>query len=124
ALALLGGRLVSGADYVIGKAGLIGKMRGADWVITGEGRSDAQTLAGKLPLRVAKLARAAGVRVALISGDVADHPVLDGCFDAVIAARPAGMPVEAAMAGAGDLLRRATCAWAMAASGSTMGPMG
>jgi glycerate 2-kinase len=117
AFALLGGQLVSGADYVIAKAGLAGKLAGCDWVLTGEGRSDAQTLAGKLPLKVAVLSRDAGVRVALISGDVADGSMLTGTFDAVISARPQGMAVETAMAQAGVLLRQAACRWAKRLSG-------
>jgi glycerate 2-kinase len=118
ALALLGGELVSGAEYVIGMARLAHRLDGADWVITGEGRSDAQTLAGKLPLKVAMLARAAGVPVALISGDVADGAMLAGYFDAIIPACPADMPVQKAMAHAGELLREVTAAWAV----TTLGP--
>lgn len=114
ALALLGGELVSGADYVIEHAGLAAKIAGCDWVITGEGRSDAQTLTGKLPSKVAKLARASGVRVALISGDVADMPMLANAFDTVIAARPQNMSVEMAMDQATLLLHQAACIWAEA----------
>jgi glycerate 2-kinase len=112
ALRILGGRLVSGADYVIDKAGLANRLEGMDWVITGEGRSDVQTLAGKLPLKVATLARAAGVHVALISGDVADGAMLARYFDAIVPARPPGMPVGEAMVRAAALLRKAAAIWA------------
>jgi len=98
ALALLGGRLVSGADWVIERCELAAALAGADWLITGEGRSDAQTLAGKLPLRAARLARELGVRSALISGsidpDVSD--TLGQWFDRQYAAAwPDGRPATA-----------------------------
>jgi len=113
AFALLGGALVSGADYVIEKAGLAGRLKGVDWVVTGEGKSDMQTLAGKLPIKVAKAARTAGTKVALISGDVTGTPGLAEAFDAVIAARPEDMPIETAVDQAASLLRRAACEWAV-----------
>ena len=112
ALALLGGRLVPGAGYVIDRAGLAQRLKGVDWVVTGEGRSDAQTLAGKLPLQVAALARKRGVPVALISGDVTDAPLLAGHFDAIIPACPQAMSVETAMDQAVPLLRQASARWA------------
>ncbi len=113
ALALLSGRLVSGADYVIEQTHLVDRLHGADWVLTGEGRSDAQTLQGKLPLKVAVAARAAGTKVALLSGDVVDAALLTNTdiFDAVIPARSRNMTVETAMDQAASLLRRAACEW-------------
>ena len=106
AFALLGGALVSGADYVIEKAGLAERLKGVDWVVTGEGRSDAQTLAGKLPVKVATLARAAGVRMALISGSVdrTTMPELEKRFDRIISAQPDGIPDDPALKQAKSLL--------------------
>jgi glycerate kinase len=58
----------------------------ADWAITGEGRSDAQTLLAKAPFIVARLAAESGIPVTLISGaiDPASLPQLRrhyaGCF--------------------------------------------
>lgn len=68
ALLLLGARLVSGAHVVAEATGLITKLRQADWVITGEGKSDFQTVCGKLPFHVAKLAKEQSVKAILISG--------------------------------------------------------
>ncbi len=70
ALALLGGRLVGGADWIVRRVGLASLIDGAGLVLTGEGRSDRQTLAGKLPWRVAALAREAGVPAILVSGRI------------------------------------------------------
>jgi len=99
ALALLGGERVSGADWIIERSGLGAALVGADWLITGEGRSDAQTLAGKLPLRAASLANSLGVRSALISGsiDPDSAPVLGRWFDRQYSAGwPDGRPATAA----------------------------
>ena len=70
-LALLGGRLVSGAALVASAARLSEQVLTCDWVVTGEGRADAQTLRGKAPGAVAAAAREAGVPFALCCGQVA-----------------------------------------------------
>jgi glycerate kinase len=51
--AVLGGRMVSGAQAVASHIGLAKAVADADWVLTGEGRSDSQTLSGKAPACVA-----------------------------------------------------------------------
>jgi len=48
--------------------GLAGAIRGADLVITGEGSLDEQSLAGKAPIGVARLAAAAGIPVIAVCG--------------------------------------------------------
>lgn len=70
ALQLLGGKLRSGADVVADLIGLDAALKGADWLITGEGRSDTQTLLGKTPLVAARRAAAAGVPATLLSGAI------------------------------------------------------
>jgi glycerate 2-kinase len=56
----------------------------ADWVITGEGKSDAQTQHGKLPWVVAQHARRAHVPVILLSGmiEAASRAALEQAFTA------------------------------------------
>lgn len=106
AFQLLGAQCVAGAEAVAELVKLDLALAGADWSITGEGRSDAQTLAGKAPLVVARHAREAGVPVTLLSGAVdasalADlGPFFDGCFS--IAAAP--MSLAESIANAGQLL--------------------
>ncbi len=51
-------------------------VQGADWVITGEGCSDCQTLMGKVPQGVLQRAQRQGVPVALMSGAIRDAEVL------------------------------------------------
>ena len=86
ALQLLGGSFHSGAEVVAGLIGLDAALAGADWAITGEGRSDAQTLLRKAPFVVAEHARAQGVPVTLISGAIAPDALPElgrhfaGCF--------------------------------------------
>lgn len=70
ALALLGATMRSGAAAVATAIDLDAALTGADWVFTGEGSADAQTLAGKAPAYVARRAQALGVRTALIAGRV------------------------------------------------------
>ena len=106
ALMLLGGKVVSGAGFVIEKSGFTNQLSDTDWVITGEGCSDVQTLQGKLPFKVAEAARASGVKVALLSGSVdADAEAdLKKHFDLVIGTVPEGISVEQAMQQAGEML--------------------
>ncbi len=86
ALQLIGGQMRSGAEVVADLIGLDAALDGADWVITGEGRSDAQTALGKTPLIVARRAAARRIAATLISGSVdrAALPELGrhfaGCF--------------------------------------------
>ena len=70
---LLGGKFRRGAEEVGRLLGLDATLAGADWAITGEGRSDSQTLHGKAPLAVAKTAKAAGVPLTLLSGQIAQY---------------------------------------------------
>ena len=57
----LGARLVPGAPYVLDAIGFDARMRAARFVVTGEGRLDEQTLAGKAVGEVAVRCRQAGV---------------------------------------------------------------
>jgi len=82
ALMLLGGEIRSGADVVADLIGLDAALAGADWLITGEGRSDRQTLLGKAPLVAARRANAKAVPATLLSGAVErnDLPELSKVF--------------------------------------------
>jgi len=70
ALQLLGGEMRSGADVVAELLGLDALLDEADWLITGEGRSDCQTLLGKAPFVAARHAAAKGVPTTLLSGSI------------------------------------------------------
>jgi glycerate kinase len=70
ALLLLGGELRSGAEVVADLLGLDAALDGAHWLITGEGRTDRQTLLGKAPFVAARHAAARGVPATLVSGSI------------------------------------------------------
>ena len=70
AAAFLGARLCPGVATVAEVVGLGEALREADWVVTGEGCLDAQSFQGKVVCGVRNLARAAGVRVAVVAGRV------------------------------------------------------
>ncbi|RTE11625.1 glycerate kinase [Paenibacillus whitsoniae] len=99
ALLALGASVRSGAEVVARLTGLQAHIRQADWVLTGEGRSDGQTLFGKLPFCVASWAKDAGKRAVLISGSLgAESEKLFDVFDAIFAIVPGPASLEACMA--------------------------
>jgi glycerate kinase len=59
----LGAALVDGAERMLDVLDFAAACRGADAVVTGEGRLDASSLEGKLPIVVARRAHALGLRV-------------------------------------------------------------
>ena len=67
-IAFLDAVLEPGAPLVVGASGFDRHLAGADLVITGEGRADAQTAYGKAPGEVARRAHALGIPVVLIAG--------------------------------------------------------
>jgi glycerate kinase len=103
-MAFLGGRLVSGFDMVATQVGLEARVAAADLVITGEGRLDEQSLQGKGPVGVARLARRLGKKIVGVAGSVDDSAALRAQFDLLIAIKPAAMPLDEAMRRTGDLI--------------------
>ncbi|QQP70572.1 glycerate kinase [Carnobacterium sp. CS13] len=67
-LAFLGGKLQNGGELVSGLVGLADEVRNADLVITGEGGVNHQTIYGKTPICVAKIAQRYQVPVIAIAG--------------------------------------------------------
>lgn len=67
-IAFLDARLLPGAALVVEASGFDQKLKGADLVITGEGRADSQTAYGKAPGEVARRGKAARIPVLLIAG--------------------------------------------------------
>ncbi|MCI8462990.1 MAG: glycerate kinase, partial [Lachnospiraceae bacterium] len=69
-LTFLNSTLESGVKIILEETGLEAYIREADFVITGEGRLDGQTVQGKAPVGVARLAKAWDKRVFAFSGAV------------------------------------------------------
>ena len=68
--ACLGARLERGKDLVLDSIGFDGIIKGADLVITGEGRLDGQTKQGKVISGIVARAKAVGVPVIAVAGIV------------------------------------------------------
>ncbi len=68
ALAVLGARLRPGIEVVLELTGVESLLAGAELVITGEGSLDAQSLAGKAPVGVARAAGRLGIPVVAVAG--------------------------------------------------------
>lgn len=66
----LGGKLGSGIELVLDRIGIEEKIKVADLVITGEGRIDSQTVMGKAPIGIARLAKKHGKDVIAFAGCV------------------------------------------------------
>jgi glycerate kinase len=108
-MAFLGGRLRPGSEIVTDAVGLDLAIQSADLVITGEGRLDSQSIHGKTPIGVARVAQRHGKPVIAIAGCLSpDSAVvhqhgIDAAFGAV--SRPCS--VEQALDEAAVNLRRA-----------------
>ena len=94
-----------GFDVVAEAVGLESKMKNVDIVITGEGSLDRQTLEGKTPAGVARMARKLGKKVFAIVGRVRGNGEVRGIFDGVYQNARAGMSEKENMERAAELLR-------------------
>ncbi|MGQ9747902.1 MAG: glycerate kinase family protein [Candidatus Caldatribacteriaceae bacterium] len=66
--AFWGGKIVSGAELLLQIFGLEEEIRRADWVVSGEGKIDHQTVCGKLPWRVKEVCERYQKPLILIAG--------------------------------------------------------
>lgn len=72
-LAFLNAELKSGIELVIKYTNLEEKVQGADYVFTGEGAIDGQTIFGKTPVGVSKVAKKYNVPTIAFGGKVSDE---------------------------------------------------
>ncbi|EEO13257.1 glycerate kinase [Vibrio cholerae] len=91
--------LRSGIEIVLETVQLAHQVSDADLVITGEGRIDSQTVHGKTPMGVAKVAKRFDVPVLALCGCTGDNyqAVYQCGIDAVFAAVPRAMSLEDAL---------------------------
>ncbi len=95
-VAFLGARLVPGIEAVLDAADFDALAAGADLVVTGEGRLDAQSLRGKAVVGVARRAKRLGIPTLAVAG------IVEGGTEAIqaegvtriIEATPRGLPFE------------------------------
>ncbi|MCK8044189.1 glycerate kinase [Shewanella sp. 1CM18E] len=101
-MAFLGAQLKPGIEIVMQTVNLAESVKGADLVITGEGRLDSQTLHGKTPMGVAGVAKAQNIKVIAIAGCVSDdaNVLLDHGIDALFSITPRALPLAEVLASA------------------------
>lgn len=102
----LGARLHPGFDLISEALDLPGRLAAADLVITGEGSLDAQSLSGKGPVGVARLARDLGKPVMGVAGHITEEVRRSGLFNHCAALSEFDLPLATLMAEAAPLLTR------------------
>ena len=108
-MAFLGGSIESGIDLLLGYNQFEKRLEDADLVITGEGQMDEQTVFGKGPIGVARLAKEHGVpTIALVGGlNVDDRILHDAGINAAFSIVDKPMSLDDALKNADRLLERA-----------------
>jgi glycerate kinase len=103
-----GAALLPGLELIARLVRLEDRIRECDIVITGEGKTDASTLLGKLPIAVMRLAKSHTRPCILLSGDIDCESSLlyDAGFSQVFKARPNGVSTEYSMTHASRLLKK------------------
>lgn len=109
-VAFLGGELRSGVELLIDTVRLEEKLHGAHLLITGEGKLDEQTLSGKLPLGVARLAAKYGIPTIAIAGAFDGDPKKfhDEGFAAIVTIAPRPVDLETSFKNASSWIADAT----------------
>ena len=75
-LAFLNAELKSGIDLLLQTLKFSEKIKGADLIITGEGRTDRQSLMGKVPSGILEEAKRQGIPVIVVAGSIEDTEIL------------------------------------------------
>ena len=105
-MSFCGATIRPGFGLVAEVLGLAAAIQRADVVITGEGSLDYQTLEGKAPAGVARLARERGKRVFAIVGCAEEHAATRELFDGVVVLAQPPITREQAILRAQELLRQ------------------
>ncbi len=96
--------LVPGFDLLADLTGLAQRVARADWIVTGEGSLDAQSLAGKGPVGVARLVRSHGKPVWAFCGQADPAAHASKAFDRVLELASTGLPLDTLINDAARLL--------------------
>ena len=95
-VATFGATIEKGIDRILDLVHFRETARCAHLIITGEGKSDAQTLMGKAPMGV--LQNAGSTPVALLSGRIEDRPaLLQAGFHSIVEVSPRSLPLARAI---------------------------
>jgi glycerate kinase len=101
--------LKPGVEIVLDAVDFSSVVKGAAFVITGEGRTDYQTAFGKAPVGVARLAKQHGIPVFCLSGGLGDgaDDVLEHGIDACMSICDRPLPLEECMKESAPLVEKA-----------------
>jgi glycerate kinase len=109
AIAFMNATLVSGIRAIIDFTNLQAELADADWIITGEGCFDTQSLYGKVIAGIAEIAASSDTPVAVIAGQVnlpkAEYQKIG--IRTAIACKPQDMSLDDALRNSRSLLRSA-----------------
>ena len=73
-MAFVNAQLESGIDIVTNTVKLVEQLKGVDLVVTGEGYLDQQTIHGKTPVGVARIAQKQNIPVIAVAGGIQGTP--------------------------------------------------
>jgi len=109
ALAFFDGRLRSGIEVMLDLSGLREAIPSADWVVTGEGRLDTQSLDGKVVSGVVDAAKKPQVPVVVVTGKslLSEDQIREAGIQHVESANHMDLPLEEAFARASELAESA-----------------
>ena len=97
-LAFLNAELKPGIQLMLDALDFSNKIKGADLIITGEGKADRQTLMGKVPSGILREARKQDIPVILLAGSIEDSDELQQAgFERVFSINPSSIPLEEAI---------------------------
>jgi glycerate kinase len=102
-----GARLESGFGLLASLTGLEERVAAADLVVTGEGSLDAQSLSGKGPVAIARMARRHGRPVIAFCGRTDAAARGCGLFDSITELAASGLPADQLMSRTAELLEGA-----------------
>ncbi|MFL5740159.1 MAG: glycerate kinase [Flavisolibacter sp.] len=103
--AFLGARLVPGLDEFLSMTRFENELEKANLLITGEGSLDEQSLHGKGPVGLARMAKEKSIPVIGIAGRVQQHPELQKYFIALFSIAPGPDSLDECMNRAEHLLK-------------------
>ena len=108
-MALLDAAIKPGIELILDLIDFDRRIAGADLVVTGEGSLDAQSLAGKAPVGVARAAAKAGIPVVAVAGRLQLSPqrVREAGISAAYPLTDLEPDLARSIANASPLLRRA-----------------
>jgi glycerate kinase len=107
--AFLGADAMEGIDAVLGILSFSEKLAGVDFVLTGEGRTDGQTLFGKVPAGVAKVVKQhAPIPVFILTGQVGEgaEALYEHGVDGIYAIADGPITLDQSQARVAELLAR------------------